>query len=170
VRVERWIRAIATAAVLVAPAWAAGDDADLASARGGAQIIKYTSQVGTERGPGKLIEEHAAGAGWRSRDGALPQEIIVRLPAVTRFNTVGLSVAGDPAGEWARDVAIYAAEPFPTMGGWKLVAEVRLAGQPGEQLFTVPEFDGRFVRLLITSTQAANAAGVSLDRFKLFRR
>jgi hypothetical protein len=170
----RLVRALAVAsvaaAVCLAPAWLGAEDKDLAAAAAGAQVIKYTSQLDAEHGAHKIIEEHAAGSGWLSRDGSLPQEIIVRLPAVSRFNTLVLSAAGETTAEWARDVAVYAAEPFPTMGGWKLVAEVRLEARPGDQTFTVPESDGRFVRLLITSTQSPGAARVALDRVKLLRR
>ena len=65
---------------------------------------------------------------------------------------------------------MYAADPFPTMGGWKLVAQVELVPEPGDQSFSVPASDGRFIRLLITRAQSADAPRVSLGKFKLFMR
>ena len=56
------------------------------------------------------------------------------------------------------------------MGGWKLVAEVRLARQTTDQTFTVDEMDGRFIRLLIIAAQSPGAPRVSLAQFKLFMR
>ncbi len=101
----------------------------------------------------------------------MPQEIIFRLPASTRFNTLVFKApSGSASGQWARGVAVYTADPFPTMGGWKLVAELELTPEPGDQVFAVPAVDGRFVRLLITRAQSADAPRVSLGKFKLFLR
>jgi hypothetical protein len=165
----------------VIPAFAMALSADLVSlsaqelnlvaARSGAQVIKYTSQLGGEWGADKLIDEHAGSGGWVANDGSLPQEIIFRLPAVARFNTVVLRLPAEkPDRRWARDIAIYAAEVFPTMGGWKLVTEVQLAPQPGDQVFSVTSSDARFIRLLINSGQGPEGPRVSLDIFKLFNR
>lgn len=144
---------------------------NLVAARNGVQVIKYTSQLGGEWSADKLIDEHTDSGGWVANDGSLPQEIIFRLPAVARFNTVVLRLPADKQDRrWARDVAIYAAELFPTMGGWKLVTEVQLAPKPGDQAFSVTPSDGRFIRLLITSGQGPEGARVSLDAFKLYNR
>jgi hypothetical protein len=144
---------------------------NLAAARNGAQVIKYTSEQGGPWRAERLIDEHEPPGGWASADGSLPQEIIVRLPASARFNTLVFDLnSGAPEGEWARDVSIYTADPFPTMGGWKLVAAVSLARQAGDQTFAVTSTDGRFVRLLITAAQASGAPRVSLGRFGLFLR
>jgi hypothetical protein len=147
------------------------EERNLAAARNGAQVIKYTSEQGGPWRAERLIDEHESPGGWASADGSLPQEIIVRLPASARFNTLVFDLdSGAPAGEWARDVSIYTADPFPTMGGWKLVAAVSLARQVGAQTFAVTSTDGRFVRLLITAAQASDAPRVSLGRFGLFLR
>jgi hypothetical protein len=162
---------LALAAAWLAPLQMAAEERNLAAARHGAQVIKYTSERGGPWRAEKLIDEHPAPGGWASGDRSLPQELIVRLPAAARFNTLLFSLdSGAPEGEWARDIAIYTADPFPTMGGWKLVATVSLARQAADQTFTVPSADGRFVRLLITSAQAADAPRVSLGRFGLFLR
>jgi len=79
-------------------------------------------------------------------------KIIVRLPALSRFNTAGLHPGSDgPDGERAKDISVYTADPFPTMGGWKLVAQLQLTRDPADQVFTVTPADGRFIRVVITS-------------------
>ena len=163
--------AIGVAVLAMTATWLSAQEVNLAGARNGSQVIKYTSERGGQWRAEKLIDEPAAPDGWASADGSLPQEIIVRLPAPSRFNTLVFSLdSGAPDGEWARDVAIYTADPFPTMGGWKLVTTVRLSRETTDQTFTVEPTDGRFVRLLITATQAPDAPRVSLGRFKLFLR
>src|SRR5262245_23396362 len=147
------------------------EEKNLAAARNGAQVIKYTSQLSESRRAETLIDGHGAPGGWASGDGSLPQEILIRLPAVARFNTLVFNLASDgPDGGWAKDVSVHTAEPFPTMGGWKPVAELQLARQPADQVFTVAQAEGRFIRLLITSTHSPGATRVSLNEFKLFLR
>ena len=162
---------LALASVWLAPVPMPAEERNLVAPRNGAQVIKYTSERGGQWRAEKLIDEQATPSGWASGDNSLPQEIIVRLPAPSRFNTLVFNLdSGAPDGEWARDVAIYTADPFPTMGGWKLVTTVSLARQTADQTFTVTPTDGRFVRLLITAAQAPDAPRVSLGRFKLFLR
>jgi hypothetical protein len=165
---------LAVVAVIVAclaPASGPAQERNLAAARHGAQVIKYTSERGGAWRAETLIDEHQPPGGWASADGSLPQEIIVRLPAAARFNTLVFNLdSGAPEGEWAREVSIYTADPFPTMGGWKLVATVSLVRQAADQTFTVTSTDGRFVRLLITAAQAPDAPRVSLGQFRLFLR
>jgi len=175
-RRTRSMVAAGAAALTMAAAWLAplsipAQERNLVAARNGGQVIKYTSERGGQWRAEKLIDEHAMPSGWASADGSLPQEIIVRLPAPSRFNTLVFNLdSGAPEGEWARDVSIYTADPFPTMGGWKLVATVSLAPQKVDQTFTVAPTDGRFVRLLITTAQAPDAPRVSLGQFRLFLR
>ena len=165
------IVALAIAAAGLAPLPTRAEERDLAAARNGAQVIKYTSERGGRWRAAAIIDEGATAGGWASADGSLPQEIIVRLPVAARFNTLVFSLdGGAPEGEWARDVAIYTADPFPTMGGWKLLTTVTLVRQTGEQAFTITSADGRFVRLLITAAQAPDAQRVSLGRFRLYLR
>lgn len=170
--VAAWVVTLAmTATWLLAPVSMPAEERNLAAARNGGQVIKYTSERGGQWRAEKLIDEHATPSGWASADGSLPQEIIVRLPAPSRFNTLVFNLdSGAPEGEWARDVSIYTADPFPTMGGWKLVATVSLAPQKVDQTFTVAPTDGRFVRLLIATAQAPDAPRVSLGQFRLFLR
>ncbi len=175
---RRWSRVaaatvvtLATVAIGLAPVSMSAEERNLAAARNGSQVIKYTSERGGQWRAERLIEEPPTPGGWASADGSLPQEIIVRLPAPSRFNTLVFNLdSGAAEGEWAREVAIYTADPFPTMGGWRLVATVSLARQVADQTFTVPSTDGRFVRLLITSAQSADAPRVSLAQFRLFLR
>ena len=161
---------VATATWL-APASLPAEEKNLVAARNGAQVIKYTSQLGGEWRAEKLIDDQVTPAGWASADGSMPQEIIFRLPALWRFNTLVFNPQSEaPDSQWARDVSVYTADPFPTMGGWKLVAQVRLTRQPVDQVFTVAPVDGRFIRLLITGAQSPDAARVSLNEFRVFMR
>ena len=177
-RLRRWSPVVAaTVAALAMVAFGLGavsipaEERNLVAPRNGGQVIKYTSERGGQWRAERLIEEASTPGGWASADRSLPQEIIVRLPASSRFNTLVFNLdSGAPEGEWAREVSVYTADPFPTMGGWKLVATVSLARQSGDQTFTVPSTDGRFVRVLITSAQAADAPRVSLGQFRLFLR
>ena len=163
--------AIGVAVLAMTATWLSAQEVNLAGARNGSQVIKYTSERGGEWRAEKLIDERTTSGGWASADGSLPQEIIVRLPAPSRVNTLVFDLdSGAPESEWARDIAIYTADPFPTMGGWKLVATVSLARQSGDQTFTVTSIDGRFVRLLITAAHAPDAPRVSLRQFRLFLR
>ena len=175
---RRWRSAVASAVATLAmatiglaPVSLPAEERNLVAARNGGQVIKYTSEQGGQWRADRLIEEASTPGGWASADRSLPQEIIVRLPASSRFNTLVFNLdSGAPEGEWAREVSVYTADPFPTMGGWKLVATVSLARHSGDQTFTVPSTDGRFVRVLITSAQAPNAPRVSLAQFRLFLR
>ena len=165
------VATLALTAMWPAPVSMPAEERNLAAARNGGHVIKYTSERGGQWRAERLIDEQATPSGWASGDSSLPQEIIVRLPAPSRFNTLVFNLdSGAPDGEWARDVAIYTADPFPTMGGWKLVTTVSLARQTTDQTFTVTPTDGRFIRLLITAAQAPDAPRVSLGRFKLFLR
>ena len=169
--VVRIAAALAVTATWLAPAWSPAQERNLLAAHNGAQVIKYTSEQGGTWRAEKLIDEHATPGGWASADGSLPQEIIVRLPAPSRFNTLVFNLdSGAPEAEWARALSVYTADPFPTMGGWKLVTSVRLAPQATDQTFTVDQVDGRFIRLLITEVQSPGAPRVSLGQFKLFMR
>src|SRR5215475_9374603 len=123
----RILVAVAMATIALAPACTVAEERNLAAASNGAQGIKYTSEQGGAWRVGKLIDEHPAPGGWASARDPLPQEIVVRLAAPSRFNTLVFNLdSGAPEMEWARDVSVYAADPFPTMGGWRLVASVRL--------------------------------------------
>jgi hypothetical protein len=85
---------IATVGILVATtAWLAptrpsAEEKNLVTARNGAQVIRYTSERGGEGRAEKLIDEQLPPAGWASAEGSMPQEIIFRLPALSRFNTL----------------------------------------------------------------------------------
>ena len=143
------------------------DDNLLSSARG-ARMIKRTSE--DPQAPAANLIEPDAARGWRSGDGTLPQEIVFQLPAATQFNTLVFTAATDaPVDDWPRDVEVYTADPFPTMGGWRLVARAALATAPGDQTVTTPAAEGRFVRLLILSTQRGGPR-TALGRFKIFLR
>jgi hypothetical protein len=90
------------------------DEKNLIAARNGAQVIKYTSELGGEWRADNLIDEKPTSAGWASADRAMPQEIIFRLPAVSRFNTLVFNPRSDaPDSQWARDISVYTADPFP---------------------------------------------------------
>jgi hypothetical protein len=163
--------AVVVTATSLAPASASAEEKDLVAARNGAQVIKYTSQLGGEWRAEKLIDDQVTTAGWASADGSMPQEIIVRLPALSRFNTLVFRTQAEaPESQWAKDVSVYTADPFPTMGGWKLVAQVQLGRLPADQVFTVTAVDGRFIRVVITSAQSPDAPRVSLGKFKVFMR
>lgn len=170
------MRRLALGVVLTGMAWltaavAAAEEGNLVAARNGAQVIKYTSERGGPWKAANLIDEQVTPAGWASADASMPQEIIFRLAALSRFNTLVFDLTSDAAeGEWAKDVAVYTADPFPTMGGWKLVARVQLARRAGEQVFTVEPADGRFIRIVISSAQSPDAPRVSLNEFKAFMR
>jgi hypothetical protein len=171
------VRTAAAVVALVAmisspePASLFAEDKNLVASRNGAQVIKYTSQRGDEWRADKLIDEQITPAGWASADSSMPQEIIFRLPAPSRFNTLVFNPTSDaPDSEWAKDISVYTADPFPTMGGWKLVARVQLTRRPTDQVFTVAAQDGRFIRLVIASAQSPDAPRVSLNEFKVFMR
>jgi hypothetical protein len=154
-------------ALLAAAPGALADDNLLSPGRG-ARVLKRTSEDPATPATG-LIDEQGAG-GWRSGDGTFPQEIIFQLPAVTRFNTLVFTPAEGEPGQWPREVEVYAADPFPTMGGWRLAARVTLGTEPGDQTFTVPPTEGRFIRLLILSAQREGVPRVALGRLKIFTR
>lgn len=157
----------ALALLLLAPV--AGADDNILSPARGARVMKRTSE--DPRAPAANLIDDSAAAGWRSGDGTFPQEIIFQLPAATRFDTLVFSPAPDaPVAQWPRTVAVYAADPFPTMGGWREAARVTLAATPGDQTFTVPAVEGRFIRLLILSAQKDGAPRVALGRLKIFMR
>ncbi len=159
--------AAALALLFLAPV--AGADDNILSPARGARVMKRTSE--DPRAPAANLIDDTATGGWRSGDGIFPQEIIFQLPAATRFDTLVLSPApGAPVEQWPRAVEVHTADPFPTMGGWREVARVTLAPTPGDQTFTVPAIEGRFVRLVILSAQADGVPRVALGRLKIFMR
>jgi len=152
---------------VAAPPALAGDN--LLSPEHGARLIKRTSE--DPRAPAANLIAPGAAAGWRSGDGTVPQEIIFQLAAATRFNTLVFTTAGDaPADEWPREVEVYTADPFPTMGGWRLVGRASLTRDAGEQTVTAPAAEGRFIRLLILSTQRQGVPRIALGHFEVFMR
>jgi len=162
---------LVTAVACLASSSLPAREKNLVAAANGAQVIKYTSQFGGEWRAEKLIDERITPAGWASADGSMPQEIIFRLPTLSRFNTLVFNPQSDaPDSQWAKDVSVYTADPFPTMGGWKLVAHLQLTTRPADQVFTVAPVDGRFIRVVITSAQSPDAPRVSLNEFKVFMR
>jgi hypothetical protein len=144
-------------------------DDNILSPAHGVRIIKRTSED-AEATAANLISSSTS-VGWRSIDDSLPQEILFELPALTRFNTLVFTPARDaPVEEWARDVEVYTADPFPTMGGWSLVARATLSTDPSDQTIATSPIDGRFLRLLILSRQDRRAERTSLAQFKLYLR
>ena len=160
-----------TMAVGLVPLSVSAEEKNLVAARNGGQVIKYTSELSDKWRAENLIDEHTTPGGWSSADGSLPQEIIFRLPVSSRFNTLIFNLdSGAPDNQWAREISVYTADPFPTMGGWKLVAQVQLARRPVDQVFTVDSTDGRFIRLVINSTQSTGAERITLNGFRMFLR
>jgi F5/8 type C domain-containing protein len=144
-------------------------DDNILSAAGGTRMIKRTSE--DPQAPAANLIEADTGKEWRSGDGALPQEVIFQLPAPARFNTLVFTGARDaPADDWPREVEVYTADPFPTMGGWRLVARATLTPEPGDQAITAPAAEGRFIRLLIRSAQRPGAPRIALGHVKAFLR
>src|SRR5262245_38183750 len=91
---------------------------NILSALPGARIIKRTSEDPLAAAS-NLIDSRTS-VGWRSADGSLPQEILFELPNATRFNTLVFTPAREaPVDEWPRQLEVYTADPFPTMGGWR---------------------------------------------------
>lgn len=160
--------AAAVLALLVGAGAAPAADTLLSAARG-ARMIKRTSEA-----PGApaadLIDERAT-AGWKSADGTFPQEIIFELPSRVRFNTLLFTPSPDaPVEQWPREVEVYGADPFPTMGGWKLAGRETLPGGPGDKTYPIPPAEGRYIRLLILSAQGAPVPRVALGRFGIALR
>lgn len=161
--------AVAVLASLLAAASSARAADDILSPDRGARMMKRTSE--DPGAPAASLIDERAGTGWRSTDGTFPQEIIFQLPAPARFNTVVFTGAPDVGREERpREVEVYAADPFPTMGGWRLAAQATLSGEAGEQVVTVPPIEGRFIRLLIRSAQGEGVSRVGLGRFGIFLR
>lgn len=154
--------------VLLLAASALADDNILSTANG-ARVIKRTSED-LQQIAANLISSSTSD-GWRSADDSLPQEILFELPAATRFNTLVITPLKDvPTEEWARDIEVYTADPFPTMGGWRLVVRATLTTDTADQTIATPPADGRFVRLLILSRQDRRASRTALARFRLYLR
>lgn len=163
-------RALLAAALgLVLGAVAARPADDLLSPSRGARMIKRTSEAPAAPAA-DLIDDRAA-AGWKSADGTFPQEIIFELPSRVRFNTLLFTPSPDaPVEQWPREVEVYAADPFPTMGGWKLAGRETLPGGPGDKTYPIPPAEGRYIRLLILSAQGAPVPRVALGRFGIAMR
>src|SRR5262245_56355458 len=73
------------------------DERDLVAAASGGQVIKYTSELGGDWRAARLIDGAASPGGWASADASMPQEIIFRLPASARFNTLVFKGSADSA-------------------------------------------------------------------------
>src|SRR5262245_35541033 len=88
----------------------AAEGVNLVAARNGAQVIKFTSQLDGGGRADQLIDEHEDSRGWAAGDNSLPQEIIFRLPAVLRFNTVVFRQGAESLDQQgAKDIGVYTA-------------------------------------------------------------
>ena len=105
---------LALASVWLAPVSMPAEERNLAAARNGGQVIKYTSERGGQWRAERLIDEQATPSGWASGDNSLPQEIIVRLPAPSRFNTLVFNLdSGAPDGAFAVTFSALLADAVP---------------------------------------------------------
>ena len=106
---------------------------------------------------------------WSSGKAVFPQVVTFSMPTNKRFE--GFSVTAKNAGNplnWAKNIRISSADPFPHMGGWVELVEIELPADGLQQVIKIEPARGRYFRLEIFSTHGSSPTEVSISNFSVY--
>ena len=106
---------------------------------------------------------------WSSSGNIFPQVLTFALPKNKRFEAVSFTAKNKGNQDsWAHHIRISSADPFPHMGGWEVIAEIRLPPNGEEKFIVLEGKRGRYFRLEIFSSQDKSSSKVTFGKFKVF--
>ena len=106
---------------------------------------------------------------WASLDNIFPHVLTFALPKNKRFEAVSFTAKNKGNQDsWAHHIRISSADPFPHMGGWEVIAEIKLPQNGEEKFITLEGKRGRYFRLEIFSSQDKSSSKVTFGKFKVF--
>ena len=106
---------------------------------------------------------------WASSGNIFPQVLTFSLPKNKRFEALSFTAKNiNDHGSWADHIRISSADPFPHMGGWEVIAEIKLPENGEEKIISFEGKRGRYFRLEIFSSQDKTASNVTFSKFKIF--
>ena len=140
---------------------------DIISVNSGGKVIHWT----LEKAPNiahNIIDANKDSY-WSSGKAVFPQVVTFSMPVNKRFE--GFSVTAKNAGNpqnWAKNIRISSADPFPHMGGWVELVEIELPADGLQQVIKIEPARGRFFRLEIFSTHGSSPTEVSISNFSVY--
>ena len=106
---------------------------------------------------------------WSSSGNIFPQVLTFALPKNKRFEALSFIAKNlNDRGSWAHHIRISSADPFPHMGGWEVIAEIKLPESGEEKIISFDGKRGRYFRLEIFSAQDNTASNVTFGKLKVF--
>ena len=139
---------------------------DLISIKSGGKAIHWTS----ESFPNLAINviDGIEDTYWLSAGNTLPHVLTFSMPSNKRFEALSFKAENsNDQGTWAHHIRISSANPYPHMGGWEVIADIKLPITGQEKIITIDRKRGRYLRLEIFSTQDEAASEASFGEFKV---
>jgi len=139
---------------------------DLIATKSGGKAIHWTSEIS----PNLAINiiDDIKDTFWLSAGNILPHVLTFSMPSNKRFEALALTVKNNnDQGTWAHHVRVSSADPFPHMGGWEVIADIKLPITGQEKIIAIDGKRGRYFRLEILSTQDKAASEASFGEFKV---
>tara|TARA_B110000444_G_scaffold197421_1_gene188304 strand:- start:109 stop:615 length:507 start_codon:yes stop_codon:yes gene_type:complete len=105
---------------------------------------------------------------WSSSGNIFPHVLTFALPKNKRFEALSFIAKNiSEQGSWAHHIRISSADPFPHMGGWEEIAEIKLPSNGEEKIISLEGKRGRYFRLEIFSAQDITSNNVTFGKFKV---
>ena len=106
---------------------------------------------------------------WISAENSSVQTVTFRLRGNLPFNPASITHPGSPQPEnWAKSTPLATADPYPHMGGWRMVASLKLEAKNALQTFSFPRVRGQYIRLSVHRAQGGDSANqVSVAEIEL---
>ena len=139
---------------------------DIVSFKSGGKAIHWTS----EKSPHLALNliDGISETFWVSSGNAFPHVLTFSMPSNKRFEALSFKVENsNDKGTWAHHIRISSADPFPHMGGWEVIADIKLPIAGHEKIIVIDGKRGRYFRLEIFSTQDEAAGEASFGEFKV---
>ena len=139
---------------------------DLISIKSGGKAIHWTS----ESFPNLAINiiDGIEDTYWLSAGNTLPHVLTFSMPSNKRFEALSFKAENSNGqGTWAHHIRISSANPYPHMGGWEVIADIKLPITGQEKIIAIDRKRGRYFRLEIFSTQDQAASEASFGEFKV---
>ena len=140
---------------------------DLISIKSGGKAIHWT----TESFPNlaRNIIDGIEDTYWLSVGNTLPHVLTFSMPSNKRFEALSFKAENsNDQGTWAHHIRISSADPFPHMGGWEVIEDIKLPKTGKEKIIAIDGKRGRYFRLEIFSTQDKSAREETFAKFKVF--